>query len=88
DLAITVLTAFLWMVSTFAWAKALADIKMATGASMIPGIETCKAPGTTCRFASVTSMKALNVSVVFGLLNMILWAGNIWFVYKDTNLYK
>uniref|UniRef100_A0A8B9NHX7 Synaptophysin like 1 n=1 Tax=Accipiter nisus TaxID=211598 RepID=A0A8B9NHX7_9AVES len=55
---------FLWLVSTFAWAKALADIKMSTGASIIPGIESCKAPGTTCRFASVTSMGTLNVSVV------------------------
>ncbi|XP_076184692.1 synaptophysin-like protein 1 isoform X1 [Aptenodytes patagonicus] len=67
DLAITVITAFLWLVSTFAWAKALADIKMSTGASIIPGIESCKAPGTTCRFASVTSMGTLNVSVVLGL---------------------
>ncbi|NXQ80905.1 SYPL1 protein, partial [Nyctibius grandis] len=88
DLAVTVITAFLWLVSTFAWAKALADIKMSTGASIIPGIESCKAPGTTCRFASVTSMRTLNVSVVFGLLNMVLWGGNVWFVYKDTNLYN
>ncbi|NXN44308.1 SYPL1 protein, partial [Rhinoptilus africanus] len=87
DLAITVITAFLWLVSTFSWATALADIKMSTGASIIPGIEPCKAPGTTCRFAFVTSMKSLNVSVVFGLLNMVLWGGNIWFVYKDTNLH-
>ncbi|XP_008491220.2 synaptophysin-like protein 1 [Calypte anna] len=86
DLAITVITAFLWLVSTFAWAKALADIKVSTGASMIPGIESCKAPGTTCHFASVTSMGTLNVSVVFGLLNMVLWSANIWLLYKDTNL--
>ncbi|NXW42155.1 SYPL1 protein, partial [Nyctiprogne leucopyga] len=88
DLAITVITAFLWLASTFAWAKALADIKVSTGASIIPGIESCKAPGTTCYFASVTRMGALNVSVVFGLLNMFLWGGNIWFVYKDTNLHN
>ncbi|NXD69731.1 SYPL1 protein, partial [Eolophus roseicapillus] len=88
DLAITVITAFLWLVSTFAWAKVLADIKMSTGASIILGIESCKAPGTACYFAAVTSMGALNVSVVFGLINMILWGGNIWFVYKDTNLHN
>uniref|UniRef100_A0A8C3NXR8 Synaptophysin like 1 n=1 Tax=Cyanoderma ruficeps TaxID=181631 RepID=A0A8C3NXR8_9PASS len=86
DLAISVLTAFLWLVSTFVWAKALADIKVSTGASIIPGIESCKAPGTTCHFLSVTSMGVLNVSVVFGLFNMILWAGNVWLIYKDTNL--
>ncbi|NWR73687.1 SYPL1 protein, partial [Centropus unirufus] len=88
DFAITVITAFLWLVSTAAWAKALADIKMSTGASIITGIEFCKAPETTCHFASVTSMRTLNVSVVFGLLNMVLWAGNAWFVYKDTNLHN
>ncbi|NXU60012.1 SYPL1 protein, partial [Turnix velox] len=88
DLAVTVTTAFLWLASTFAWATALADIKVSTGASVIPGIEPCKAPGTTCRFVSVTSMKALNVSVVLGFINMILWGGNIWFVYKDTNLHS
>ncbi|NWU00441.1 SYPL1 protein, partial [Urocynchramus pylzowi] len=88
DLAISVLIAFLWLVSTFVWAKALADIKVSTGASIVPGIESCKAPGTTCRFLSVTSMGILNVSVVFGLLNMIVWAGNVWLVYKDTNLHS
>ncbi|NXC13584.1 SYPL1 protein, partial [Corythaeola cristata] len=88
DLAITVTTAFLWLVSTLAWAKALADIKMLAGASIIPGIDSCKALGTTCQFASVTSMRTLNVSVVFGLLNMVLWGRNIWFVYKDTNPYN
>ncbi|NWS35628.1 SYPL1 protein, partial [Polioptila caerulea] len=88
DLTISALTAFLWLVSTFVWAKALADIKVSTGASIISGIESCKAPGTTCHFLSVTSMGILNVSVVFGLLNMILWAGNVWLVYKDTNLHN
>ncbi|XP_032544318.1 synaptophysin-like protein 1 [Chiroxiphia lanceolata] len=86
DLAISVLIAILWMVSTFVWAKALADIKMSTEANIIPGIEACKAPGTTCNFVSVTSMGILNLSVVFGLLNAALWGGNVWLVYKDTKL--
>uniref|UniRef100_A0A8C9ESZ3 Synaptophysin like 1 n=1 Tax=Pavo cristatus TaxID=9049 RepID=A0A8C9ESZ3_PAVCR len=88
DLAVTIVTTFLWLVSTSAWAKALADIKISTGAGIIPLIDSCKAPETTCHFGSVTSMRSLNVSVVFGLLNMILWGGNIWFVYKDTNLHS
>ncbi|NXX88159.1 SYPL1 protein, partial [Centropus bengalensis] len=88
DFAITVITAFLWLVSTAAWAKALADIKMSTGAGIITGIEFCKAPETTCHFASVTSMRTLNVSVAFGLLNVVLWIGNAWFVYKDINLHN
>ncbi|XP_042748768.1 synaptophysin-like protein 1 isoform X1 [Lagopus leucura] len=88
DLAVTIVTTFLWLVSTSAWAKALADIKISTGAGIIPLIDSCRAPETTCHFGSVTSMRSLNVSVVFGLLNMVLWGGNIWFVYKDTNLHS
>ncbi|XP_065519895.1 synaptophysin-like protein 1 [Lathamus discolor] len=85
-LVIAVITAFLWLVSTFTWAKVLADIKMYTGASIILGTESCKTPGTTCHFAAATSMGALNMSVVFGLINMILREGNTWFLYRDTNL--
>uniref|UniRef100_A0A8C6NGC0 MARVEL domain-containing protein n=1 Tax=Melopsittacus undulatus TaxID=13146 RepID=A0A8C6NGC0_MELUD len=55
---------FLWLVSTFTWAKVLADIKMYTGASIILGIESCKTLGTTCHFAAVTTMGAPNMSVV------------------------
>ncbi|NXC39162.1 SYPL1 protein, partial [Penelope pileata] len=88
DLTVTIVTTFLWLVSTSAWAKALADIKISTGPSIVPLLESCKAPGIACHFASVTRMGTLNVSVVFGLLNMILWGGNIWFVYKDTSLHN
>uniref|UniRef100_A0A8C9L634 Synaptophysin like 1 n=1 Tax=Pavo cristatus TaxID=9049 RepID=A0A8C9L634_PAVCR len=63
DLAVTIVTTFLWLVSTSAWAKALADIKISTGAGIIPLIDSCKAPETTCHFGSVTSMRSLNVSV-------------------------
>ncbi|XP_034983940.2 synaptophysin-like protein 1 [Zootoca vivipara] len=79
---------FLWLVSSAAWAKALVDIKVSTGPRIIEEIPACKIPGTTCLFESVTNMGRLNVSVVFGLLNMILWAGNAWFVYKETILHK
>ncbi|NWI17602.1 SYPL1 protein, partial [Crypturellus soui] len=88
DLTVTVITAFLWLVSTAAWAKAVTDIKISTGGSIVLEAESCKAPGTTCLFDSVTRMGTLNVSVMFGLLNMVLWGGNIWFVYKDTNLHN
>uniref|UniRef100_A0A8B9D683 Synaptophysin like 1 n=1 Tax=Anser cygnoides TaxID=8845 RepID=A0A8B9D683_ANSCY len=86
DLFVTVIISFLWLVSTFAWSKALADIKISTGASIISQTDSCKAPGTTCHFVSVTRMGTLNASVVFGLLNMVLWGGSTSFVYKDTNL--
>ncbi|XP_067420097.1 synaptophysin-like protein 1 [Emydura macquarii macquarii] len=88
DLVITVMAAFLWLVSASAWAKALTDIKISTGPSIVREIASCKLPGSTCLFVSVTSMGTLNVSVVFGLLNMVLWGGNAWFVYKETSLHN
>ncbi|NXK85718.1 SYPL1 protein, partial [Formicarius rufipectus] len=88
DFSVSVLAAFLWLVSTLVWAKTLADIKKSTGADIIPGIEACKAPGTTCHFVSVTKMGILNVSVVFGFLNVASWGGNIWLVYEDTKLHN
>lgn len=36
---------------------------------------------------NLTSLFFLDLQV-FGLLNMVLWGGNIWFVYKDTNLHS
>lgn len=25
---------------------------------------------------------------IFGFLNLILWAGNCWFIYKETSFHK
>lgn len=88
DFVITLVATFLWLVSTSAWAKALTDIKIATGHSIVQELAPCNQSGVTCHFDSVTSMGSLNVSVICGFLNMILWGGNAWFVYKETNLHS
>lgn len=88
DFVVTVVATFLWLVSTSAWAKALTDIKVATGPRIVQELAPCQQSPTVCRFSSVTSMGSLNVSVIFGFLNMILWGGNAWFVYKETSLHS
>ncbi|XP_031211705.1 synaptophysin-like protein 1 isoform X2 [Mastomys coucha] len=87
DFIVTLVATFLWLVSSSAWAKALTDIKIATGHRIIEELDPCKSV-VTCHFVSVTSMGSLNVSVIFGFLNMILWGGNAWFVYKETSLHS
>ncbi|EHH17586.1 hypothetical protein EGK_14022, partial [Macaca mulatta] len=88
DFVVTLVATFLWLVSTSAWAKALTDIKIATGHNIVQELSPCKKKEILCYFGSVTSMGSLNVSVIFGFLNMILWGGNAWFVYKETSLHS
>ncbi|XP_015265200.1 PREDICTED: synaptophysin-like protein 1 [Gekko japonicus] len=86
DFIVTVVVSFLWLVSTSAWAKGLTDIKTSTGPSLLGFLKPCN--NVTCVFDEVSSMGSLNVSVVVGFLNLILWAGNAWFVYKETHLHN
>lgn len=68
-----ILVTFLLLVSTSAWANALTDIKIATGHSIVQECAPCRAQGLICYFGFLTSMGSLNVSVISGFLNMILW---------------
>ncbi|XP_029471762.1 synaptophysin-like protein 1 [Rhinatrema bivittatum] len=85
DFVITIIFAFLWLVSSSAWAKALTDIKLATDPASYTG-DYCPT-SAICKPGGVSSMGSLNVSVVFGFLNLILWGGNAWFAYKETSLH-
>ncbi|XP_043977411.1 synaptophysin-like protein 2a [Gambusia affinis] len=82
DLVVTVLFAFLWLLSSSAWGKGLTDVKWATNPTNIAS--TCK----HCEAGEFPSMGRLNASVIFGFLNLILWAGNCWFIYKETRFHK
>nr|KAF6421316.1 synaptoporin [Molossus molossus] len=47
-------------------------------------MSACKQSSNKCMAVHSPVMSSLNTSVVFGFLNFILWAGNIWFVFKET----
>ncbi|XP_008294277.1 synaptophysin-like protein 1 [Stegastes partitus] len=83
DLVVTAAFAFLWLVSSSAWGKGLTDVKWATNPSHL--VESCT---VSCTAGEFPSMGRLNASVIFGFLNLILWAGNCWFIYKETPFHK
>ncbi|XP_069833704.1 synaptophysin-like protein 1 [Dendropsophus ebraccatus] len=85
DFFITIIFAFMWLVSSSAWAKGLTDIKHVTSPNTIA--DYCN-EHYLCTPGSESRMGSLNISVAFGFLNLILWAGNAWFVYKETNLHS
>ncbi|KAJ1137842.1 hypothetical protein NDU88_004238 [Pleurodeles waltl] len=81
--------AFLWLVAASAWGKGLMDVKTATRpTTLIGALQPCQIKGALCTAGSAPSMGLANISVLFGFLNFLLWAGNLWFVYKETAWHK
>uniref|UniRef100_A0A8C4QPH4 MARVEL domain-containing protein n=1 Tax=Eptatretus burgeri TaxID=7764 RepID=A0A8C4QPH4_EPTBU len=86
DFAVSIAFAALWLSSSLLWARALSELK----STLVPGnlaapIAACRSQTSTrCSSEAPPIMPALDVSVVFGLVNFVLWAGNVWFVFKET----
>ncbi|KAJ0012451.1 hypothetical protein NQD34_016785 [Periophthalmus magnuspinnatus] len=85
DFLLTAILVFLWLVCSSAWAKGLQNVKDATNSNGINNtLALCKGNNVTCSVTEFANLRSLNFSVVFGFLNMFVWAGNAWFVYKET----
>ncbi|XP_028923911.1 synaptophysin [Ornithorhynchus anatinus] len=85
DFTVTAVFAFLWLVSSSAWAKGLSDVKMVTDPeNIIKEMPVCQQRGNECKEKLDPVTSGLNTSVVFGFLNLVLWVGNLWFVFKET----
>uniref|UniRef100_A0A8C3A551 Synaptoporin b n=1 Tax=Cyclopterus lumpus TaxID=8103 RepID=A0A8C3A551_CYCLU len=89
DFLVTIIFSFMWLVSSCCWAKTLSDIKTATNPTQVLLlISACRAQENKCMATQEPLWSQLNTSAVFGFVNVVLWVGNIWFVFKETGWYK
>ncbi|KAK3540241.1 hypothetical protein QTP70_028426, partial [Hemibagrus guttatus] len=85
DFVVTAIFTFFWLVSSSAWAKGLSDVKEYTDPDeVIKFIPACKHEENRCKEVHEPIVSGLNTSVAFGFCNLVLWAGNLWFVFKET----
>ncbi|XP_060898932.1 synaptoporin b [Labrus mixtus] len=89
DFVVTIIFSFMWLISSCCWAKTLSDIKTATNPTQVLLlISACRSPENKCTATQEPFWSRLNTSAVFGFVNVLLWVGNIWFVFKETGWYK
>ncbi|XP_027298312.2 synaptophysin-like protein 2 isoform X1 [Cricetulus griseus] len=85
DFCVTVSFTFFWLVAAAAWGKGLTDVKGATRpSSLTAAMSVCHGEDAVCSAGATPSMGLANLSVLFGFINFFLWAGNCWFVFKET----
>ncbi|KAK3539951.1 hypothetical protein QTP70_019600 [Hemibagrus guttatus] len=88
DLLITGIFTFLWLVASSAWGKGLTDVGWSTSTTdLISVISVCKIQANKCTPGAIPQFGPLNSSVIAGFLNLILWAGNCWFIFKETHFH-
>ncbi|XP_060788016.1 synaptophysin-like protein 2b [Neoarius graeffei] len=88
DLIVTAIFTFLWLVASSAWGKGLTDVKGATSPTkLLSFIKACKNTVNKCSPGALPTFGPLNSSVISGFLNLILWGGNCWFIFKETHFH-
>lgn len=90
DFIISVILTLFWLIGSSAWAQGLVNLKFYTNfaeCGQFDLVADCKVP-YKCTQTEFPNFASLNVSVIFGFLNMLVWAGNLWFLYKETPWFK
>lgn len=84
DLGATGVLAIFWLAGSSAWSQGVSDLKYYTNPSnFFEYLDICKNP-TVCKTVSSGNFASLNVSLIFGFANFLLWTSSMWFVYKET----
>lgn len=84
DFVISVVFVIFWFTSAIAIAAAVRGIRNTTDiTSIISKIEACKIPAV-CTPTVKGNYATMDISAILGFLNLFVWCGNLWFLYKET----
>jgi len=85
DLGVTGVLTIFWFAGSCAWAQGVSDIKYYMDPNqIIKRIPVCANLVANCDPKKYGDYASLNISVLLGFTNVVLWAFACWFVYKDT----
>ncbi|XP_076358565.1 synaptophysin-like [Tachypleus tridentatus] len=84
DLGISGVLTIFWLAGSSAYAQGVSDMKYYTDPNnLIQNFEVCNTLAI-CEATSYGKFATLNVSLISGFANCLLWASSLWFVYKET----
>jgi len=85
DFVVGCFWAFFWFCAACALASAVHSIKDATDVNQIvKNLVVCTSKGMTCTAAKAAKFATLTVAILLGFTNCFVWAGNCWFLWKET----
>lgn len=83
DLAISALLTVFWLAGSSAWAQGVIDLKYYMDPQNLFGLFQFCHPDD-CEEESDGDYATLDVSLVFGFANFLIWLFSLWFIYKET----
>ncbi|XP_023240534.1 synaptophysin-like protein 2 [Centruroides sculpturatus] len=88
DMGITSVITLFWLAGSSAWADSVSDMKYYTKPeNLFKNLCECMRKDV-CKSDDMGSFASLDVSLVFGFSNFLLWGVSIWFVYKETTFHQ
>jgi len=100
DFFITVIFAVFWLSASSAWANGLSAVRAGAnpdnwqtvlkvnGDLQAGNICNATFTGYTCSDKASGEFGGIVISILFGFINFILWAANLWFLYKETTWFE
>ncbi|OXA38480.1 synaptophysin [Folsomia candida] len=89
DFVVTLVLAIFWISAIAAFGKGVSTMSHATSPSTVYEYNHHK-QSTLPEFTRIIepSYSKLVVSILFGVINFVLWTGNLWFLYKETTWFE